>query len=101
MITVPADPSPYAFDPTRTALVCIDFQRDFVEPGGFGETLGNDVSTLRSAIVPTERVLDCPCHEGRFDATDGGVVHGPPPRPLPVIELEERSDGIYAVGATP
>ena len=47
MITVPADPSPYAFDPARTALVCIDFQRDFVEPGGFGETLGNDVSTLR------------------------------------------------------
>ena len=43
MITVPADPSPYEFDPTRTALVCIDFQRDFVEPGGFGETLGNDV----------------------------------------------------------
>jgi biuret amidohydrolase len=57
VITVPADPTPYEFDPTRTALVCIDFQRDFVEPGGFGETLGNDVSTLRSAIPPTERVL--------------------------------------------
>ena len=56
-ITVPADPSPYEFEPARTALVCIDFQRDFVEPGGFGETLGNDVSTLRSAIAPTERVL--------------------------------------------
>ncbi len=53
MITVPADPTPYEFDPARTALVCIDFQRDFVEPGGFGETLGNDVSTLRSAIAPT------------------------------------------------
>src|SRR4029079_8952343 len=58
MITVPADPSPYEFEPARTALVCIDFQRDFVEPGGFGETLGNDVSSLRSAIAPTERVLD-------------------------------------------
>jgi biuret amidohydrolase len=57
VITLSADPGPYAFDPTRTALVCIDFQRDFVEPGGFGETLGNDVSTLRSAIAPTERVL--------------------------------------------
>ena len=56
-ITVPADPSPYEFEPARTALVCIDFQRDFVEPGGFGETLGNDVSTLRPAIAPTERVL--------------------------------------------
>jgi nicotinamidase-related amidase len=57
VISGPADPSPYEFDPTRTALVCIDFQRDFVEPGGFGETLGNDVSTLRPAVAPTERVL--------------------------------------------
>ena len=57
MITVAADPSPYEFDPARTALVCIDFQRDFVEPGGFGETLGNDVSTLRPAVAPTGRVL--------------------------------------------
>lgn len=58
---------------------------------------------LSCAVIPKpgEQVLDCPCHEGRFDATDGSVVHGPPPRPLPVIELEERSDGIYAVGATP
>ena len=54
MITVPADPSPYEFDPRSTALVCIDFQRDFVEPGGFGETLGNDVSTLRPAVAPTD-----------------------------------------------
>jgi Rieske Fe-S protein len=44
--------------------------------------------------------LTCPCHEGSFDAATGGVLAGPPPRPLPVIELEERPDGIYAVGAT-
>ena len=36
----------------------IDMQRDFVDPGGFGEALGNDVSLLRTAIAPTERVLD-------------------------------------------
>ncbi len=35
------------FDPATTALVIIDMQRDFVEPGGFGETLGNDVSLLQ------------------------------------------------------
>jgi nicotinamidase-related amidase len=55
--TVGAEPFPYAFDPERTALVMIDFQRDFVEPKGFGELLGNDVSLLRSTIAPAERVL--------------------------------------------
>jgi nicotinamidase-related amidase len=54
---VPADPYPYAFDPARTALVLIDMQRDFVEPGGFGETLGNDVSQLRAVIPPLQAVL--------------------------------------------
>lgn len=57
MITVPAEPFPYTFDPAHVALMCIDFQRDFVEPGGFGESLGNDVSRLRSAIEPTRAVL--------------------------------------------
>lgn len=52
MIEVPADPYPYPFDPGRTALVIIDMQRDFVEAGGFGEALGNDVTRLQ-AIVPT------------------------------------------------
>jgi nicotinamidase-related amidase len=57
MITVPAEPFPYSLDPAHVALLCIDFQRDFVEPGGFGESLGNDVSRLRSAIEPTRAVL--------------------------------------------
>ena len=42
--------------------------------------------------------IDCPCHDGRFDPLDGRVLAGPPPRPLPKIELVERRDGIYAVG---
>jgi nicotinamidase-related amidase len=57
MITVPAEPHPFVFDPATVALMCIDFQRDFVEAGGFGESLGNDVSRLRSAIAPTQKVL--------------------------------------------
>jgi nicotinamidase-related amidase len=57
VITVNADPYPYSFDPARTALLCIDFQRDFVEPGGFGESLGNDVALLRTTIAPTRAVL--------------------------------------------
>lgn len=56
-VTVPAEPWEFVFEPEHVALLCIDFQRDFMEPGGFGESLGNDVSTLRTAIKPTQRVL--------------------------------------------
>jgi nicotinamidase-related amidase len=56
-LTVPADPGPFGCDPARTALVLIDMQRDFVEPGGFGETLGNDVSLLQAVIAPLQEVL--------------------------------------------
>ena len=57
LITVGADPYDFSFDPASTALLCIDFQRDFMEAGGFGETLGNDVSILRATIEPTRAVL--------------------------------------------
>lgn len=50
MRSVDARPSPYTFDPATTALLVIDMQRDFLEPGGFGESLGNDVAELRRTI---------------------------------------------------
>ncbi|HKZ05420.1 MAG TPA: isochorismatase family cysteine hydrolase [Methylomirabilota bacterium] len=56
MPEVAARPYPYVFEPARTALLVIDMQRDFIERGGFGETLGNDVSRLL-AIVPTVAAL--------------------------------------------
>jgi biuret amidohydrolase len=55
--TVDAEPEPIAIDPGRTALVVIDMQRDFLEPGGFGEALGNDVSLLSKVIEPLESLL--------------------------------------------
>ncbi|HTO50039.1 MAG TPA: cysteine hydrolase family protein, partial [Burkholderiales bacterium] len=58
MATVQAEPYEFAFEPRSCALVIIDMQRDFVDAGGFGEALGNDVSLLRKAIAPTKRVLD-------------------------------------------
>jgi nicotinamidase-related amidase len=56
-LVVKATPYEFAFDPDSTSLIIIDMQRDFLEPGGFGELLGNDVSQLRTAIVPIQRVL--------------------------------------------
>jgi len=58
MASVRAEPYAFEFDPETVALLIIDMQRDFVDPGGFGEALGNDVSLLRKAIAPTKRVLE-------------------------------------------
>jgi biuret amidohydrolase len=69
MITLDANPFPFAFALPRAALVIIDMQRDFIEPGGFGETLGNDVSLL-SAIVPA-----CAAVLAAWRGAGGMVVH--------------------------
>ena len=56
-ITIQAEPGALSIDPTKTAVVMIDMQRDFLEPGGFGETLGNDVSLLAKAIDPAAALI--------------------------------------------
>ena len=56
-IQIAAEPQPIDLALERTALIIIDMQRDFLEPGGFGETLGNDVSRLQAAVQPLQRVL--------------------------------------------
>jgi nicotinamidase-related amidase len=72
MPTIAAAPFPYAFPEHGVALIIIDMQRDFLEPGGFGEALGNNVAPL-AAIVPMVRRL-----------LDGFRAHG-----LPVIHTKE------------
>ena len=66
---IEAKPFAYAFDRAHTAVVMIDMQRDFLEAGGFGATLGNDLSLVQSAIAPARALLEA--------ARDAGmlVVH--------------------------
>lgn len=69
MISVKARPYDYALDPGKTALVVIDMQRDFIEPGGFGDALGNDVSRLEAIIPDTAALI------GLFRARGWPIVH--------------------------
>ena len=69
MRKVGAEPYEFSFERGSCALVIIDMQRDFVDPGGFGEALGNDVSLLRKAIEPTRKVLEAARKKGML------VVH--------------------------
>lgn len=66
---IPAQPFPFDFELAHTALVIIDMQRDFVEPGGFGETLGNDVSLLQDIVPACQAVLQA------WRVAGGAVVH--------------------------
>ena len=57
MPRIDAEPAALEIELARTALLVIDMQRDFLEPGGFGEALGNDVKLLARAIAPCRRLL--------------------------------------------
>ena len=69
ILSIEAEPYPYEIDLAHCALLIIDMQRDFLEPGGFGEMLGNDVSQLRRTIEPNQRLLQA------WRATDLPVIH--------------------------
>jgi nicotinamidase-related amidase len=69
VIRIPARPYPYDLHPGKTALVVIDMQRDFIEAGGFGASLGNDVRALQ-AIIPTVSAL-----LAQFRARGWPVIH--------------------------
>jgi nicotinamidase-related amidase len=69
MPTIAAMPYDYTFEPARLALVIIDMQRDFIEPGGFGAALGNDVGRLTPIIPAVARLL------GAFRELGLTVIH--------------------------
>lgn len=56
-IMVPAEPSAFPLISGQTALIVIDMQRDFLLPGGFGESLGNDVGQLLKVVPPLAALI--------------------------------------------
>ena len=69
MKAIAAQPFDFVFDPAHTALIVIDMQRDFIEPGGFGATLGNDVSLLKKIVPTVARLIEA------FRAAQLPIVH--------------------------
>ena len=69
MAIIKARPFDFDLDRDHAALIIIDMQRDFVEPGGFGETLGNKVALLQAIIPATARLL------AAFRAVGLPVIH--------------------------
>lgn len=64
--SIPAEPYAFECNPATTALLIIDMQRDFIEPGGFGELLGNDVAPLQQVIAPIAQLLAAWREHGLF-----------------------------------
>ena len=96
-VKISAEPSNVAIDLDRAALLIIDMQRDFLEPGGFGAALGNDVSKLQAAVGPCRAVLAA--------ARDRGLLvihtregHRPDLTDAPRLKVE-RGDPALRIGA--
>jgi nicotinamidase-related amidase len=96
-VTIEAEPSAVSIDLARTALVIIDMQRDFLEPGGFGAALGNDVTRLQVAVAPCRAVLDAARTRGLLviHTREG---HRPDLSDAPRLKVE-RGDPALRIGA--
>jgi nicotinamidase-related amidase len=92
-----AEPTPLSIRLDKTALIIIDMQRDFLEPGGFGATLGNDVSRLQAAIGPCREVLAAARKAGLLviHTREG---HRPDLSDAPPLKVE-RGDPALRIGA--
>ena len=95
--TIEAEPAAVAVETGRTALLIIDMQRDFLEPGGFGAALGNDVSRLKAAVGPCASVLAAARRAGMLviHTREG---HRPDLTDAPPMKVE-RGDPALRIGA--
>lgn len=87
LCTAKALPYEYQFPLEHTALVVIDMQRDFCEPGGFGEKLGNDITLTRS-IIPTVRAMLDAAREKGMTVVHTREGHRPDLSDCPRAKLE-------------
>ncbi|RMV70484.1 Isochorismatase protein [Pseudomonas caricapapayae] len=93
MISVNARPDSFTFARSCAAVVIIDMQRDFLEPGGFGAALGNDVALLQAIVPSVQRLLAL--------ARDQGIAvihtresHSPDLADCPPAKLDQGSPGL-------
>lgn len=93
MVEIPAEPFPLTFDPATTALIVIDMQRDFIEEGGFGATLGNDVAPLQ-AIVPTTAKLIAAARKAGLPVIHTRECHAPDLSDCPPAKRERGSPSL-------
>ncbi|MGQ0566874.1 MAG: cysteine hydrolase family protein [Gemmobacter sp.] len=90
---IAAQPFDFAFDPATTALIVIDMQRDFVEPGGFGAALGNDVTLLRT-IIPAVARLIAACRTAGVPVIHTRECHRPDLSDLPPSKRDRGSPAL-------
>ena len=97
LANIEAEPSSLSIELDKTALVIIDMQRDFLEPGGFGAALGNDVSQLRRAVPPLRALLTAARRAGLLviHTREG---HRPDLSDAPPLKVE-RGDPALRIGA--
>jgi len=95
-----ARPYPYEFTHAEVALLLIDMQRDFIEPGGFGSVLGNDVSRLEAAIAPAARLL-AGFREAGLTVCHTKEAHRPDLSDCPPAKLRRGGGGLRIGDAGP
>lgn len=93
MAEIDAQPFPLTFDPATTALIVIDMQRDFIEEGGFGASLGNDVRPLQ-AIVPTTARLIAVARKAGLPVIHTRECHKPDLSDCPPAKRERSNPGL-------
>jgi nicotinamidase-related amidase len=95
--TLDAEPTPLTIDLKRSALVIIDMQRDFLEAGGFGAALGNDVTRLQAAVGPCRAIFAAARRAGMLviHTREG---HQPDLSDAPALKVE-RGDPALRIGA--